>query len=278
LTNHGHANNKSSLPPIKVVTIATHAYAPYYNKKGKGVIADIYQAIFTEMNIELKLKVLPIKRGVQELMMGKVDAFSPGAIFLTSKQKIDTVNDNIFNVMITWMSYWPTSEKNTKEKSLKEMKGERCGVIMNSPYLSVYNQFKINYIKTETPRQLVKMIKHNRVQHSEITLFSGLFLSYNLYPKETEKFHFQKRETLSLGLSFLKKSLRSKKVRAKIQQGFKQIIKAGTYIEILESYWGDNNIPREILPTQLKHLGKSEISKKLFHSYKRNSYGRIIRP
>ena len=65
------------------ITIAVHDYAPYYNSEGKGVLIDMYKAACGVAGLEAEFKVLPIKRGIGYLFQNKVDAFSPGHIFLS---------------------------------------------------------------------------------------------------------------------------------------------------------------------------------------------------
>ena len=259
------------------ITIATHDYPPYYDATGTGMFTEIYQAAFKTEGIGVTIKVFPIKRGVQYLLLNKVDAHSPGQLFFAEAHQKKITSVPVYKIIASCYHYKPLQKK-TGFTSLESIKDFKLGIIVSSPYLPLYEQLRLNTNQVETPAQLVRMAKAGRHEFFESTFLSGLILINGLYPDEMNNFSFFTWDTIEAGLAFLNSSKRSMALKDKFKSGFATINQNGTYIKILESYWGKNNIPVQVLPDTLKQHGISELNMELFQSYKRNDHGRITQP
>ena len=271
------ASNCAMASKIKKVSLAGHPYPPYYNEDGQGLIPELYQEIFKGHGVEFEFRILPIKRSVQELMSLEVDGLSPGDIFLTASERSEVYTKTFFSVGITWLFFKTNFSKRLISKSTPQVTNETIAIIVNSPFKDSYEKKGIHYTEVENPIQSIKMVKDNRVQFAEITQLSALFLLDKLYKKEGQKFQFLDKEVLPLGVSFLKKNIRAKKISAMIDQGLKRVMGNGKYIEVFEGYWGKGNIPKKILPEAIRKYGVEKVNIDLFYSYKRNAFGKIIK-
>ena len=93
------------------ITIATHDYPPYYDATGTGMFSEIYQAAFKTDGIGVTIKAYPIKRGVQYLLLNKVDAHSPGQFFFSEAHQKEITSVPIYKVIASCYYYKPLQKK-----------------------------------------------------------------------------------------------------------------------------------------------------------------------
>jgi len=67
----------------------------------------------------------------------------------------------------------------------------------------------------------------------------------------------------------------TKNLFTKFSKGFETIKQNGEYIRILETYWGKNNIQKEVLPKDMAQYGTDKVNLELFSQYAREPWGRI---
>lgn len=259
----------------ETITIAVHDYAPYYDHEAKGFLSKIYTEAFKNQGITAKYRVLPIERGVIYFFSNDVDAHSPGNIFFNPEQmkKADCVKT--FKIMATWHYYKPL-QKPITFTTLDDMKPYRLGIILKSPYKPMYEKHGLNIFEVQRPAQLVKKVHEGRDHFFEATFFSGLVLIKKIYPDEWKAFDYISWDVSDGSLAFLKNNKRAQYFKKKFEKGFTLVKQNGTYIDILESYWGKGNIPRDLLPDDLKSFGTDTFDLNVFQSPDRTDYGAII--
>ncbi len=233
-----------------VITIGTFPYPPYHSEKG-GFLNDLYNAIFKAVDYEVEFKYLPIRRSESNFLKGDIDFFSSHVLIESENLKL-VERLNIFKFR---SSFFYLKTKGNFE-DLKSLSGFTCGVIHNTPYEMLYkkNGIQLNYLKD--PQTLLKMVLLNRVSAFESTFLTGI--NYIRQNEMVEKFDYFTFDVLPSGPAILKTSKKRKKIVQLITKGYELITKNGELVKILEKYWGANNIPKSILPNDLKHLGKEE--------------------
>lgn len=259
----------------ETITVAVHDYAPYYNHEAKGFLSDIYTESFKSQGITVEYLVLPIERGVIYFFSNKVDAHSPGNIFFNPEQLKQADCVKTFKIMACWHYYKPL-QKRINFTSLDDMRGYRLGIIYKSPYAPLYRSHQLTIFEVQRPAQLVKKVQAGRDNFFEATLFSGLVMINSIFPKEWDLFDYIAWDVSDGSLAFLKNNTKAQRLKKIFEKGFNQVKQNGTYIEILERYWGKNNIPKDILPDDLMPFGTEHFSIKTFQQYKRTEYGEII--
>lgn len=233
-----------------VVTIGTFPYPPYHSEKG-GFLNDLYKAIFKAVDYEVEFKYLPIRRSESNFLKGDIDFFSSHVLIESKNLKL-VERLNIFKFR---SSFFYLKTKGNFE-DLKSLSGFICGVIHNTPYEKLYkkNGIQLNYLKD--PQTLLKMVLLNRVSAFEATFLTGI--NYIRQNEMVEKFDYFTFDVLPSGPAILKTSKKREKIVQLVTKGYELITKNGELIKILEKYWGVNNIPKAILPNDLRHLGKDE--------------------
>ncbi len=261
-TSHGDSRESS---PTEKVVLATHDYSPYYNNQDKGLLADLYRAAFQAVNLDVEFRAYPIGRGVQFLALDKVDATSPGRILTDVTEWSDYIFVDVLKIQICWIYYAPYFQGKNPPKE-EDVKNHNLSIINFSPYRKLYDQQQLNYITVTNPEQHIRLLRGSRVQFSELTRIAGLWTAGIEFVHEKEQFKCIPWKIDEIGLAFNGNSLRSKRLAALFRQGLESLKKDGIYIEILERYWGKNNIPKELLPDELKRFGTASFDTSTFYS------------
>lgn len=258
------------------MTLAVHDYAPYYNSEGKGMLIDLYQAICDDAGIDVTFKVLPVKRGVQYLFESKVEAFSPGHIFMSPEQAKQVSIVKAFKVVGIFMYYDSGNKKNVTYNSVSDLKGSKVGVVQNSPWLPEYQHFGLPVEQIQSPELLIKMLRAKRFDFIEATLLAGFSIANELYKSEVNDFGFIVHDVIDCSVAFLNSNPKAMDLMKKFSSSYDKIRKSDEYIRILETYWGKNNIQKEALPDDIQSSGVAKSSLNVFSSYNRNAWSRIV--
>lgn len=260
----------------ETITITGHQYAPYYNQNGEGLLPDIWKTVFAKVGVRVRVEILPIKRGIQMFFQNKYDALSPGKILLPEKKKAIVTEVKFFNVVPSWIYLENEKTKNFKYKDESSLRGFKLLAINSSPYKEIYQQHQLDFQLVETPKQMMKMLKVKRADFIELTFLSGQHMAYQLYKKAPEQLKFRRRDFIEGGLAFKKDNKRSIRLEKLFRKGLALAIKDGSFLKVLESYWGRKNVPKFALPKHLRYLGVKDYSSNKFFNTKRTSYGKII--
>ncbi len=234
----------------EVIKIGTFPYPPYHTEKG-GFLNDFYQAIFDSVGREVEFVFNPLRRSESHFLKGKVDIFSSHVLIAKENiELIDRMNILKFNASFFFLK----SEGDFKNLSM--LNKQTVGVIQNTPYAKLYtnNGLELNYLKD--PFTLLKMTTLKRVKAFESTFLTGV--NYIMQEKQLDQFGYFIFDVIDSGPGILKSHQNKNELNQLLEQGFKNITKNGQLIKILEKYWGKNNIPRSVLPNDLKDLGKDQ--------------------
>lgn len=230
----------SSMLQSKSVTIGIHEYPPFYGKEKKGLLIDIYNSLFSKLDIDVEYSLIPIMRCPDLLMKNKIDFCSPGKIFLNNEQLEKVVNLQIINVLVSWVK---TKQENKDfiYKNVDQMKAYKHAIIKNSPLKVIYDSKKFNYIEVESYQQLIDLLFSKRVDFFESTL-----LSAKTYAKNSNiELDYYIWNKVQAGLIALKKNKENSSNLTKLKNEFEKMKKNGELEKILKKYWLES-IPKEI--------------------------------
>lgn len=260
----------------ETMTIAVHEYPPYYNAEGKGMLIDLYTAICDAAGMDAAFQVLPVKRAIEYLFQNKMDAFSPGHIFLSPEQVEQVSIVKTFTVLGIFLYHDAGHKKNLVFNSYADLKGHKLGVVVNSPLLPAYQEAGLTYEEIQHPESIVKMLRAGRIDFGEGTLLTGMTLINTLFNKEMKDFDFFINIPIECSVAFHKNNPEALARMEKFVKGFETVKQNGTYVRILESYWGTKNIQKQVLPPDLTQFGVEKASLEAFSKYKRDASGKII--
>lgn len=235
--------------------------SPYYTPTGGGLAGDILLDAFRRTGVEVALSVYPIKRGVQALFAGEVDAHSPGALFITGdlQQKIEWVHYG--KVIRAYAYYLPVTPQHTLPQDPAEraryLKDGRLsvGVLQNSPSAAPLRAQGITVHECLDDAQLIRMLKAGRFQYAISDVYSLATTLAATFPQEKTQFAMILGEPLTASLAFVKGAPRSAGLKARFEQGLGAMMKDGTFLELNEKYFGRGNVPAAILPPEIAAQG-----------------------
>ncbi len=246
------------------VTIAVHE-SPYYTPGGGGLGGEILVGAFQRTGVEVALSAYPIKRAVQALFAGEVDAHSPGALFITGdlQQKIEWVEYG--KVIRAYARYLPATPQHAlpedpaeRARYLKE-RGLSVGVLQNSPSAALLRAQGVTVQECLDDAQLLRMLKAGRFQYAISDVYSLATSLASTFPREKTQFAIVLGDPLTASLAFVKGAPRSAGLKARFEQGLAAMMKDGTFLELNEKYFGKGNVPAAILPPELVAQGTKAI-------------------
>ena len=239
------------------IEIHTFDYPPFMDMSDPmdGLLGKIIHAAFNEVGIEPKFIYYPPLR-MFNLYIGAQDVLAcVGPVTLIQRQTPDKRKQVIgfppmVNIIMAFLYHLPThGNKPTAYEKLSELSGYRVGVIRGSNTISVLKENGIDVIETSIQSQM-KMLKGGRIDYCAISFLTGRELLKTLFPKNTNDFAFMEKPIMELPSSiyFNKGFPESEQYAINFEKGFNTIVNNGRYLQILESYYGKNNIPGEYQP------------------------------
>ena len=257
------------------ITIAVHDYLPYYGQDGNGLMVEVYKAAYDRFGVDAGIQVLPIKRALSYLFDNKVDAFSPGHIFMSSEMKENAEWEDAFIVALVMFYYKPNLKKPVVFNSLDDLKGYKLAVLVNTSFIPLYKKHNLEYYESQSPLRMLKMARAGHVDFFVITLLTGMILINQEYPEDAQDFDYFIFKRLPCSLAVSKGNPTHTKTLSQFRTSLKDMKSDGTYIQHLEQYWGKGNIPKVVLFSDLESLGVDHIDPSVFNKYPRNSWGKI---
>lgn len=248
----------------ETIVIAAHDYAPYYNNQGQGMMVELFRSAGNAVDMDVEVKVLPIKRAIKELLENNVDAFSPGTVFMPPDQAEQCSNYNTFNVVTIFAYHDPGKTKKIVFNAIPDLKGYKVGLVVGSPLRPLFEQSGVPYTEAQSPQQLLKMLHAGRFDFVELTLLSGMLYLNKLYGDQMDDFGYVINFPANCWLSFHNGNPRAASLKPKIIKGFEIIKKNGEYVRIAEKYWGKGNIQKEALPEDLAQFGVEKADLKVY--------------
>lgn len=245
------------------VTIAVHETA-FFTATGGGLGGEVVVDAFRRQGIEATFSVMPIKRGIQALFAGEVEAQSPGALFITGdlQQKIEWSFDG--KVLRVFAYYRPATPQAalpaTPAERAKYFKdhGLSVGLLQGSPSVAPLRAAGVDVYECSDEVQLVRMLRAGRFQYAIGDVYSLAVAVAKAFPQEKAQFGMIFGEVLDSSLAYLKGAPRTAGIKAKFERGLAAGIKDGTFLKLYEKYYGKGNVPAIILPPEIAAQGTKD--------------------
>lgn len=244
----------------ETITIAVHEYVPYY-VNGVGLGVDIYKAAFATQNIDVEIINFPIKRAIHQLLNHKIDAFSPGTLFITDEKVLRRiVYETSFLAVPGWLHKPADTPSTTFNFNGKTLAVEEASI----DFFDLNDMKGLKTIRIENTERRLKMMLHGRVNYAAVTRITGWHMITKHHADGFRDVVFTKMgKPFSCNLAFSIDNPRSTLLLSSFKKGMKTIKNNGTYVRILESYWGERNVPKDILFDELKLFGTDKTDKNI---------------
>jgi len=247
------------------VTIVVDSTA-YYEVNSDGSLGGpygmIYEKAFNAVGYDVKLLELPTRRGIEVFFANGADAHSPGALYITGDLQNNIIWVPIGKIASVYVYYKPQGinidiPSGSLEDRLGFFKQQGMTVALSStsPVLAYYEQAGIRIIKTDSLKQEVQLLKSGRVDFSINDYFATIMTIAEFFPTELDNFGFVFVPPYETSLAFSKGNPKAQELYNKFQQGLNTIKNNGTYMDIMEQFWGQGNVPKIVLPDDLVQFG-----------------------
>lgn len=264
----------SPYPPLQIDT------GDISSESSRGIAIEIIIAAFEAAGMDAHVKLYPLKRRDMLFYDQAVDAHAPGKISI-GEEAAETIVFHYVTLSLTYYTPNLPAETNdllSKAGDLSMLTHLPIATLLNSAIAKTMEEYNYKLTYLENPEYILKFVKKGRAAAGTlIDITSLLALREHFSAEEIAQFKLSK-EMLSMpgGIAFHKDHPRFSELKGKFTQGLQTIKDNGTYLEILESYYGKHNVPKSALTEDMREFGVDTIDFEEFMNYNRDEYGKII--
>ncbi|UFS69884.1 transporter substrate-binding domain-containing protein [Geomonas sp. RF6] len=235
---------RSTLGAQGVIEFGSSETPPFYASSlpGDGMAGEIVHAVFTEMHLKSVIRYFPLKRlytdhqnnhlGDPENFQGQqFSAIVPVALYRTA-----------------FFYYAPRHRKGIRFHSPEDLKGYRIGVLRGTlENREYFEKNSISVTEVDTEESLFRMLKDGRLDLCGVIRETGEYTARRLFPREAQLFtalelpHATGPITIMISAHYPD----GKRIGEKVNEAFSRIIRNGSYLRILEKYYGAGKVPAE---------------------------------
>lgn len=240
------------------VEFVAYNYPPFYSEKyiegkGYGFVSDIVIAAYNAVNFDVIIRYQPIERSIANLKKGLFIAHigSKEVLF----QQIDENNLDIVNISsyCIFFHYFKShfDNKELNYGNIMELQKYSIGDIRGGCAKAILADAGIPVELTADLEQGIRKLAVRRIDLLVAVGLTANFLVKKYMPERLYDLAYIKKpiDCGSVDLNFLKRHKDYNKMKALYQNGFEIIVKNGTYIRILEKYFG--TIPESAFSKEL---------------------------
>ncbi len=276
------------------VIVGQFVYKPYYTEAGHGVAIDLLIAAFLAVDIKTEIKILPLHRAKQRLMDNTIDLYGGGGVRNFTEEEKAAYGIEMFPYFSYTLSlayYRPNLSLNDVKRldayqdDLRTLQGLTFGstaVYPGESELLAAGLKMVEYGLNEgdISYQQLRMLESGRFDTTQLTMLSAIALIDESFSGNWYQFGLTAPFMIEPGMQFyVTGNPRSAYFHAQFRKGLDLIMEGGKesqYFNILESYWGENNVPYFVLPAKLQVFGVARPLLEKALSYQRDDNWRII--
>ena len=239
--------NIVSASDAEIIKFISSETPPFWSKSLSfdGMCGEMLHEISREIGVEAVITYQPTTRMIESEdsnLLGNPE-------FFLAKHDFEVVIPIAINRLALFY-YKPHHNVEIKHKRLLDLKGYTIGIMKGSlsrADISYFERSGINFEESYTKESLFKKLKLGRIDLCIEVELSGLLIIDRLFHEEANDFSRLEiqRSITPIAVMIKDNYPNSKLLGKKINQGLDKIIKDGKYIEILEKYYGKNNVPRD---------------------------------
>ncbi|GAA5317815.1 MAG: hypothetical protein AseanaTS_30220 [Candidatus Pelagadaptatus aseana] len=221
----------------------TATYPPFLQGDGSGLVEEILDSLFQQMDADTEFQYLPRKRAIHRFKK------NPDIYYLGVTQ--DLIDIPFIAIKIVTYArtvlYYPSEDLNKDNLSLKDMAGKQIAIKRGSSSKNILLSHQINVIEAASLDSLVKLLLSKRVD--------GIYMPYESYIDHIQpKFgdHTQELQQLNFALNPIylvaHQSSKNKDLLDRMAEEIKSMEQSGKYQTILQRHYGRHPIPDYMQP------------------------------
>lgn len=228
----------------KIVEFGSSETPPYWSDHlpYKGLGGEILDAISREVGLTSRINFYPTSR-IFEMKTGN-HLGDPGH---WPKQKfVAVIPIAIFNSSLFY--YTPHFKNEFVFKRIEDLKGHTIGILKGSmDDTALFAEHGIRVEESYKRDSLFKKLKLGRIDLCGVTSLSGIGIVKKLFPDEVENFAQipLPRSVSAISIMIDVGSKNAEEIAKKYEKGLNTIMSNGKYLDILEKYYGQGNIPMD---------------------------------
>lgn len=226
------------------IEIISFVYPPYTYGDGSGMLEKIVTRVATDNKITIKWSFYPRKRAYKQysdrlnttLFLGQSEYFPD----LLSRIKAQPLL-NFRTVFVYMKEKFP----DIVYSSISDLKGKRVGVTLGSVYIPYFNKQGLLVDPAELEQNIRKLVI-GRLDFWHTVDVTAINMVDKYFPDKKSNIGFLEEAILKAELIVIRES-ELEPVFDRFTTRFKEIINDGTYKVILESFYGNGNVPERVM-------------------------------
>ena len=232
------------------LTLTAFHYPPYMDESlpEKGMFCELVAAAYQSVGYTVSFIFYPGKRSTKYVTDGDVLAHLGSEMnFSEEARKNDVQSVRVFYFRAVGF-YLKDRFKSISFKTLKDLQGYRLGVIRGaslSLLFKKYPELNLSVEEVATMEQMFKKVYYDRSDIGFTVELSGRMFFAKYYPDEQDRWVITEDAVQGIfgDVVFSKKYPDSEKYLNAFKEGIQRIRDNGTYLRILEKYYGTGNVP-----------------------------------
>jgi polar amino acid transport system substrate-binding protein len=240
------------------IAVAAFEYPPIYqDSPEKGLSGDLVVAAFKAVGIDVELRFFPVNRMVQVVSSGEAVCGIGGAILFSDPAVAGTVTiaAPVQYVVQTFLYDSRKFPQGIKWTNLAELSKYRIGVLGGSGIARFLEKTRELSLESNNVHDgSAKQLQAGRVDLWAIVDLTGVMYMKRLFPAEAAQYRFTSAYNRGdVSVIFSKKADPDGTYLAKFRKGLAAIKKDGTYMDLMEKYYGGKSaINRDSLTDDMR--------------------------
>jgi polar amino acid transport system substrate-binding protein len=205
-----------------------------------GMAGEMLHAIFAEIGIKSRILYFPLKRLQRDLRGNHLG----DPVNFTGQQFSAVIPIALYRAAFFY--YRPRHKEGIIYKNPEDLNGYTIGMIRGTLENKGYFEKKsIRIIEANNESSLFRQLKEGRIDLCGVIKEAGEFIVKKEYPDETDNF-VPIEIPKSLGpvtVMIDRNYTHGRELGVRVEEGLKEIMENGKYLQILEKYYGKGNVP-----------------------------------
>ena len=236
------------------ITLVAFDYPPYMDKSlpGEGLFCELVTAAYKSVGCTVLFKFYPGKRATKYVIDGEVLASLGSERNFTDEDRKKNILQSVRVFSFRTVGFYLKDRfKSIPFATLKDLQGYRLGAIRGASASILFNKYpelNLNFIEVNTMEQMFNKVYYDRSDLVFTVELSGRMFIAKHYPKDQNRWVMTRDSLQNIfgDVVFSKKYPNWEKYLNIFRNGLQIIRNDGTYLRILEKYYGEGKVPVEV--------------------------------
>jgi len=237
--------------PLSKVPIISYEYPPYTSDalEGGGMRTQIATAAYKALNFGASVNLLPTIRAQTQFISSPSLVYMGILAHFSKHDQQELIFVPLMPIRLAIFYYSPAYPSVIDFQSAEDLQPYSVGTMLGSVTAKHLRKAHVEVQEQSNLEGLLKKLHARRIDFAAMTDLFGVQTSAKLFPNESQNFKQLPKPLMEawIGLMFHKSDSQAQIRASKFKQGMKQIMKDGTYLKIISSYYQQEAVPKNIL-------------------------------